>query len=158
MSYKTQRASRNLSDADCTAASNLRAKFQAAKANGDMARQADLAAAYGATEAAISQYLNGRQRIGDLATLRFSQIFKCSPSDIRPDFTFAGVGPELPANAVEVATLWLSLPAAVRDDFHRTLVTLSQTRYEMFIDRAKSANKRKSEREKTRKERKKTTA
>jgi hypothetical protein len=40
------------------------------------------------TQGAVSQYLTGRVPLGVVATMKFANLLKCLPTDIRPDFPY----------------------------------------------------------------------
>lgn len=77
---------RNINDADQRAAERLKRIWLAYRKEHPEATQAYIAEKLGwNTQAAVSQYMNGRIALGLEATVKFAQFFGVPPEDIRPD-------------------------------------------------------------------------
>ena len=135
---ETKRASRELNKADWDAVANLKALFRKSA----FSTQVDLGAAYGANQSAMSQYLNGKVKLGHVATLRFAKVLGVQPTDIREDFDLLPINDdELSADAKRIAAKWMSLNAHTRRDFEELLDTIPEDSYGLFLFNARKEQK-----------------
>ncbi len=106
---------RPLTEREEHAAANLRRIWNYKKANGRKLVQKEAAAQFGVQQAMISHYLNGITPLGTVAIMKFSAFLRVPPTEIDPEFEFTSLVPgDVPAEAIEVAVSWMSLPPPIK--------------------------------------------
>lgn len=77
---------KSLTEEELAECARLKALWNKHKKSGRFSSQESLGAAMDISQGAVTQYLNGHTRIGDLTLFKFAHYLGFSPEDVRPGF------------------------------------------------------------------------
>lgn len=102
--------------------------------------QKGLAELMNVNQGTIAGWLNGHVAIGTNALLMLAEILHVSPSDIRPEFQYDALSSVLPDDVSRIAQKLKGLPAGVRLDIERTIDSLVNSNYALFLNYVAESN------------------